>query len=260
MDLGWHEAIQKVLSQANEPLHYKAIAEEIEKLGLRESLGATPANTVNAYINGSINSGTASPYIRTVRGYYALKGASKDSVVGLIGSSEESDDTPTGLIQCLGMYWHRSNVVWKSNARILGQQQIGAEAVDFCNQVGVYILYDRDRVIYVGRSIERPMGQRLYEHTKDRLNGRWDRFSWFGLKSVDENGKLADVKLAANNFEIVVSTLEAILIEALEPPQNRKRGDQFSVSEYLQVADPDRDRQKIEAITALISGTLSNQN
>ena len=119
MDLGWHEAIQKVLSQANEPLHYKAIAEEIEKLGLRESLGATPANTVNAYINGSINSGTASPYIRTVRGYYALKGASKDSVVGLIGSSEESDDTPTGLIQCLGMYWHRSNVVWKSNARIL---------------------------------------------------------------------------------------------------------------------------------------------
>lgn len=31
--------------------------------------------------------------------------------------------------------------------------------------------------------------------------------------------------------------MEALLIEALEPPQNRKRGDEIRAVEYLQVQD-----------------------
>ena len=146
--------------------------------------------------------------------------------------------------------------MWKSNPRLFGQQQAGSDRVDFSDQIGVYILHDRSRVIYVGRSIDRPMGRRLFEHTKDRLNGRWDRFSWFGLRSVSEEGQLRDVDTSSIDRDTLIATLEAVLIEALEPPQNRRRGDQFSAIEYLQVADPDKDKQKIDAITALISGTL----
>ena len=38
--------------------------------------------------------------------------------------------------------------------------------------------------------------------------------------------------------------MEALLIEALEPPQNRKRGDDLGGAEYLQVRDPEITRQE----------------
>ena len=119
-----------------------------------------------------------------------------------------------------------------------GKQQALSKAVDFGKQKGIYILYDQHTVIYVGRCIDRPLGRRLYEHTGDRLGSRWNRFSWFGLLDVTQEGNLrqsaVNVSLAA-----LVATLEALLIEALEPPQNRKRGDDFSAVEYIQDVDPE---------------------
>ena len=35
------------------------------------------------------------------------------------------------------------------------------------------------------------------------------------------------------------------MIEGLEPPQNRKRGDDFSAVEFLQVEDPDIQKSQI---------------
>ena len=37
---------------------------------------------------------------------------------------------------------------------------------------------------------------------------------------------------------IVIATMEAVLIEGLEPRQDRKRGDDFQAIEFLQVEDP----------------------
>lgn len=46
--------------------------------------------------------------------------------------------------------------------------------------------------------------------------------------------------------------MEALLIEGLEPPQNRKRGDGFSAVEFIQAVDPDiekrRDREVAEKL------------
>jgi len=42
---------------------------------------------------------------------------------------------------------------------------------------------------------------------------------------------------------------EALLIEALEPPQNRRRGDEFKSAEYQQLPDP---KVKNLALTALL--------
>jgi hypothetical protein len=42
--------------------------------------------------------------------------------------------------------------------------------------------------------------------------------------------------------------MEALLIEALEPPQNRKRGDGFSAVEFIQVPDPDLEDKRAKQV------------
>jgi hypothetical protein len=156
---------------------------------------------------------------------------------------EEPDET--GLINAFGMYWARQSVLWVSPPRILGQQQTESTPVDFCNQKGVYLLHDGRAVVYVGRTTEQPLGIRLRQHVSDRLNGRWDRFSWFGVYSVSEAGVLNTHAEASFNLEMLIATMEALLIEGLEPPQNRKRGDDFRAVEFLQVEDPDIQKKQI---------------
>ena len=87
---------------------------------------------------------------------------------------------------------------------------------------------------------------RLYEHTLDRLSGRWNRFSWFGLYGVSDAGKLTEESLAPT-FASIVTAFEAILIETLEPPQNRRRGDDFTAVEYIQDIDPELREQELQS-------------
>jgi hypothetical protein len=79
----------------------------------------------------------------------------------------------------------------------------------------------------------------------DRLNGRWDRFSWFGVYPVSEAGALDTNAACTYNLEMLIVTMEALLIEGLEPPQNRKRGDDFRAVEFLQVEDPNIQKRQI---------------
>lgn len=233
---------------------YTLIAEEIANQELRSKLGATPANSVNSTINRSIaEKGDESPFVKVDRGKYFLRKMAESKDDEAINRKSVSDENETGAIGALGMFWRSSEVNWKRMPRLLGQQQAGADTIDFCDQVGIYLLHDRERVIYIGRVIDRPMGQRLYEHTKDRLNGRWDRFSWFGIRTVSEDGKLLPVVETVSSNADLITTLEAVLIEALEPPQNRRRGDQLATIEYLQAADPDRGAAKKSLIASLLT-------
>lgn len=179
----------------------------------------------------------------------------ENSVKSVVAEDTQQETDSKPIVKCVGMYWHQSKVLWKTKPKLLGQQQQGSKSIDFSEQIGIYLLYDRSRVIYVGRSVDRPLGIRLSEHTRDRLNGRWDRFSWFGLKGVDTTGKLTSPDYQADQPQII-SLMEAILIEALEPPQNRKRGDDFSDIEYLQVEDQEKKMQKKQAIIAMIEEQL----
>ena len=155
-------------------------------------------------------------------------------------ADEEDSEETLSFINSFGMYWGRLEVDWSKNTpKLLGVQKEGAKPVDFSHQLGVYILYDGHRPVYVGRSTNRPLGKRLYEHTTDRLRGRWSRFSWFGVIPVTEEGKLQKTDTVPSDPEAIISTLEALLIEAVEPSQNRKRGDDFNAIEYLQVEDPE---------------------
>lgn len=251
----WRRAIEKVLTDAEGPMHYRDIAETIVSDGLRtQRVGATPASTVSSYITTSIKSdGDRSPFVKVGPGQYALKHfveTDRSSVKtrddgGSVGdpSSEEQYD----VITSFGMFWRRDLVDWMSSPRLLGMQQLGAEPVDFRDQVGIYLLYDGREVIYVGRAEARSLGRRLYEHTVDRLSTRWDRFSWFGLLPVSDKGTLGQRPVTYPS-EALIPALEAIMIEALEPRQNRKRGDDLAAVEFLQKEDPEVERKRLRAV------------
>jgi hypothetical protein len=239
-DPTWDEAIQVVLKNAKGALHYTEIADRIANQKLKQKVGATPANTVAAVISGSLHSDD-SPYQRVARGEYALK----DTLQEAPPETEAINDAVTqdaGALRAFGMYWQRDLVLWTGKPRLLGRQGPNASDANFAEQIGVYLLHDRDRVIYVGRASD-TLFKRLQAHTTDRLGGRWDRFSWFGLRSVNDDGSLGEPSTAWEHG-VVIETMEALLIESLEPPLNRKRGDNFSAAEYLQVADPDIDSLK----------------
>lgn len=251
-ELTWRKAIDKVLASSPTPLHYNEITEQIISDGLRTTVGATPSATVNAQISASIkHDGVNSPYIRMSKGTFALKNRALNSAIipkKLTPEVVESEDEEEQyeIISSFGMFWRKDAVEWVATPRLLGMQQIGATPVDFNKQLGIYLLYDGREVIYVGRTTDRPLGRRLYEHTIDRMSARWDRFSWFGLLPVSEDGKLKP--LPANYVAAkLIPALEAILIEALEPRQNRKRGDDLAAVEYLQKVDPEIEKKKIKA-------------
>lgn len=252
MEKSWKEAIKKVLGESETPLHYAEISEQILSRGYYETDGATPAATVNAQISSSIkHDGEKSPFMRVGKGIFTLKNSTVAENIPLSGSvsklkkSETDMESADSIIHSFGMYWRRDLVVWRNDPKMFGKQQALSKTVDFGKQKGIYILYDHHTVVYIGRSIDRPLGKRLFEHTVDRLGSRWNRFSWFGLLDVTQEGNLRDIALNTS-LASLVATLEALLIEALEPPQNRKRGDDFSAIEYIQDIDPELREKEIQ--------------
>ncbi len=252
-ELTWRKAIDKVLGSSATPLHYNQITERIISEGLRQSLGATPAATVNAQISSTIkHDGEASPYIRVSKGTFAIR--SRSSGVSIVTpkltpdvlESEESEEQYE-IISSFGMFWRREAIEWTATPRLLGMQQIGATPVDFFKQLGIYLLYDGREVVYAGRTTDRPLGRRLYEHTIDRMSARWDRFSWFGLLPVSNRGEIGILPEAYEAAK-VIRALEAVLVEALGPRQNRKRGDDLATVEYIQRVDPEIEKKKVKAI------------
>lgn len=249
----WEEAIQTVLSTADGPLHYAEIAERVATEKLYE-VGANPAATVASILSQSINRGN-SPFQRVGTGLYGLKSKLQADATPTAVAVQTASDANTGALRAFGMFWQRELVHWEpATPKLFGRQSSGAAEVNFAEQIGVYLLHDRDRVIYVGRATD-TLVVRLRVHTSDRLGGRWDRFSWFGLRGVGEDGRLLEDAVPWSQT-VVIETLEALLIESLEPPLNRRRGDNFSAIEYLQGVDPAIERLRQERFLAELGDKL----
>ena len=252
LEKSWKEAIKRVLKESDVPLHYTEISDHILTRGYYATDGATPAATVNAQLASSVkHDGEKSPFIRVGKGVFTLRGVAAPAVAPphepkaetpRVETDQESSDS---IIHSFGMYWQRDLVVWRKDLKMFGKQQALSKPVNFAKQKGIYILYDHHTVVYVGRAIDRPLGTRIYEHTVDRLGSRWNRFSWFGLLDVTQEGNLRELPFNSS-LAALVATLEALLIESLEPPQNRKRGDDFSAIEYIQDIDPELKEREIQ--------------
>ena len=195
---------------------------------------------------------------------YILRKFLNDESQLLIEETEPQVDTTSKIfkeknkiVNAFGIYWNRNMVHWKSIPDLLGIQQIGATEVNFKEQIGIYLLHDARETIYVGQAIDQSLGQRLRNHTTDRLGGRWDRFSWFGFYSVNENGKMnTEIKLENITTQNLGDILEAISIESIEPRQNRKQGNLFFGLEFLQQEAPEIKKRFKEQIIRELTDKL----
>lgn len=252
--LTWIEAIDKVLREAGEPLTYLEIAERIVQQRLRTDPGPTPSYTVAAQFSSDKKKGEASRFIRVSTGTYGLRDWMNAEGSSRNESSEDHSDVKSArvAVYAYGIFWERSAIDWRKTApRLLGQQFENADPIDFCEQRGIYVLFDHRDIVYAGRATQQSLGSRLRDHTLDRLRTRWDRFSWFGFSDVAADGVLKSNLGAKCEAEDVISILEAVLIELAEPPQNRQQGKGLAGVEYLQKLDPSlRDQQKRELMGA----------
>ena len=228
-DLTWPDAITRVLEESDQPLHYQRITELIGVRGLRALSGATPSATVRASLLSLIdpkNTSYDKRIRRVARGTYEFASADQDELQDVqakqdIEEERESGD-PIG-VPAFGLYWKKDKVRWRKPGEILGRQTRDSDTVNFADQQGVYLLHKDRTVVYVGRT-ERSLFDRLRHHTRDRKSPRWDQFSWFGFRDVNDDAELQEPRL---EFDLthLICVLESVLIEALEPPVNGQRGD-----------------------------------
>ena len=132
---------------------------------------------------------------------------------------------------------------------LFGQQNQAATRVNFADQQGVYLLYQMQMVTYVGRTVAESNGlfYRLKSHVRNpRRSGRWDRFSWFGVRSVSPEGELLSAPPSLST-DLLITILEAVLIETFLPPFNDKSGDLMGEL-YEQVIDPEIAKQRAQSL------------
>jgi hypothetical protein len=70
---------------------------------------------------------------------------------------------------------------------------------------GVYALYNRDKLYYVGLATD--LKGRIRHHLKDRHRGKWDRFSLYIIRKEDH-----------------IKEVESLLMRIAKPPGNKVLG------------------------------------
>ena len=147
--------------------------------------------------------------------------------------------------------WERDSVAWwgvRGKAGHLkgigpiGFAQKNQIEADFRRQIGVYVLYRENQIIYVGQagSGNNDLYSRLKNHLTDHLADRWDKFSWFGILNVNKNGSLSKQKGDVNrnlNADDVLDLIEGLMINVLEPPLNKQGARWKGIDQYRQSID-----------------------
>ena len=244
----WKNAIIYVLqnnrlNDSYRPMHYRDITDLIIDQKLRDSYGKTPADTVNAQLTTNKNlfeSLGEGIYRLTEKGKSFADFGKQAQKNGVVNKDENTPLTEAKisktLIKTYGMFWMRDGVNWNHNPKLLGVQSTGATPVDLSEMRGIYMLYDGREVIYVGQAVDQPILKRLVQHTKNRLATRWNRFSWFGIDGVSALGKIEKIdNLINTDIYSLANALEGILIEGLEPRQNRRQGDDWGFEYYQEI-------------------------
>ena len=252
----WQDAITRVLEESDQPLHYQRITELIGDKGLRSLSGATPSATVRATLRLLLDPENPSHdkrIRRVARGIYEFASADEDDQAVVPENhdveEEEGSEEPIG-VPAFGLYWEKHKGRWRRPGEILGRQTRDSDTVNFADQKGIYLLHKDRTVVYVGRT-ERSLFERLHYHARDRKAPRWDRFSWFGFRDVNNDAELEDPR-AEFDLAQLISVLESVLIETLEPPVNGQRGE-FMGDLYEQVPNSEiAQRQSREFLQNLV--------
>ena len=132
------------------------------------------------------------------------------------------------LIRAFGEFWNPDAVSWGEvgaghKGALLGHVKKGARTVqtDAWDQEAIYALHLEFKTVYIGKGA---LGKRLRAHLTDRHAGRWDMFSWYGLKIIRKDGTLrAAPNKRVMDLATVQASLEALAIGLVDPPLNRRR-------------------------------------
>lgn len=241
-NMTWDKAILTVLSQVKAPMKYYDIAETIIAEGLRDknSVGATPANTVNSYLHSDK---LKDKVVCVNRGEYVLKSVLDENPASVVSKAgffdpDDDDEISDTLITAYGRYWNR-DMFENNKCSLLGinVRTPKTHSVDFSQHSGIYILHHGHSNIYVGQA--KSLKLRLAAHLDDGKRNRWDSFSWFSLTEFDkESPANNDAKTAKSlRNESILDTLEALLIETLAPERNKKVGNSFEDKEFEQIPE-----------------------
>ena len=267
-EMPWSAAIVLILEDAGEPLHYQEIARLIGERELRTLSGTTPVATVRGLLSQMTSEGNRvydARIQRSARGVYEFVDPAQP--VEVEDDRDDIDDTieeQAGVgprivgVPAFGLYWEKEKVNWgRGSSGILGRQAVGSNAVDFSEQRGVYLLHKERSIVYVGRTTD-TLRRRLDWHNKDSKAPRWNRFSWFGFRDVnDDTGELEGLPSEVNTPHLL-TILESVLIEALEPPVNGRRGDYMGIL-YEQVPDPRIQEQEDAKIRRMMADSLQRR-
>lgn len=122
----------------------------------------------------------------------------------------------------------------------IGTNKSTLRIADFRHQRGIYILYDDYGPAYVGLTRKRGLGLRLRDHLDDRLDGKWDRFSWFGFWDTDNaTGRVEQLMEAeaelTEETDTTIGDVEALLIRAIGPKLNRAKMSFSQAQEWTQI-------------------------
>lgn len=172
------------------------------------------------------------------------------------------------LFKTCGLFWHVDDVFFgrpggqgANRGQLLGNRERGAfpDPIDFATQIGVYALYADFDLVYVGqvgRGTNRLLS-RLRNHACNEFAGRWNRFSWFGLRWVKANGELSNDNAAFHpTRQEVLNHVEGIILQFAEPPLNGQAGSfRQELERYMQVRHSKLGPTNNEILRGLYEGT-----
>jgi hypothetical protein len=70
---------------------------------------------------------------------------------------------------------------------------------------------------------------------------------------VRADGELTPIPTIEIGLTSLIATMEALLIEGLEPPQNRRQGEGFNAVQFIQEPDPEVMRERDRRVLAQLS-------
>lgn len=125
--------------------------------------------------------------------------------------------------------------------------------VDVFAGTGVYVLYNDYKMIYVGKTDK--LGSRLRNHLTNRMEGRWDSFSFYLVNKVNmvSESLAASPKQKQVKSSEICSTLEALLIDLANPPLNRKR-ESIPGAVQLEQLVPKNQKKNIDYLREIAEG------
>jgi hypothetical protein len=158
------------------------------------------------------------------------------------------------------LFWRTDELGWttdggrRTTLKLLGRRGAGpgARLANFREQSGLYILYKKSRVYYVGVVWGDRLGNRLRDHLEDIHEGKWDRFSWFGFRKVvnqrDRNGwsllgpsVRRSMSMHGLRPSAAIRDIEAAFIRALGLSSSQKKPGFTKAYEWVQVTENEPD-------------------